>query len=80
MNGAVVLGRTNIFEIQGWTNNGPVHSFTGRLTVYARKLPKGVRTRVFKIHLKGEDVKDSVRLRGTIQQCIHNELVILSEK
>jgi hypothetical protein len=80
MKGAVILGRTNIFEIQGWTNVGPVHTFTGRLIIYARKLPKGFRTRIFKIHLKGEDIKDSVRLRGTIQKCLHNELVILSEK
>lgn len=78
MKGSVILGRTVIFRIDGWTNNGPLHTFTGSLTVYARRLSKNSRTRVFKIYLNGEDIATSVRLRGIIQKCIHNELQILS--
>ena len=77
MKGFVIIGLTKIFEINGWTNNGTLHTFTGRLMVYSRKVSR-TNPRKFKIFLNGEDIVNSVRLRGCIQKCTHNELIILS--
>jgi hypothetical protein len=77
MKGYIIIGLTKIFEINTWINNGTLHTFTGRLMVYSRKVSK-TNSRKFKIFLNGEDLKDSVRLNGTIQKCIHNELIIKS--
>jgi hypothetical protein len=77
MNGYIIIGLTKIFEIDGWINNGPLHTFTGRLMVYSRKVSK-TNSRKFKIFLNGEDIKNSVRLHGMIQKCTSSELQILA--
>lgn len=77
MKGFVILGLTKIFEIDGWINNGPLHTFTGRLMIYSRKVSK-TNPRRFKIFLNGEDIVNSVRVHGQIQKCTSSELQILS--
>ena len=79
MKGYIIIGLTKIFEIHTWTNNGLLHTFTGRLMVYSRKVSK-TNSRKFKIFLNGEDIVNSVRLIGQIQKCTCSELQILSEK
>jgi hypothetical protein len=78
MNGFLLQGRTPIFEIEGWTNNGKLHTFTGKLIVYSRKVSKSI-VRPFRVNLKGSDLDAPLLVRGSIQKCVSSELIILAE-
>lgn len=78
MNGFVLQGRTPIFEIDSWTNKGTLHTFTGRLMVYSRKVSKSM-VRPFRINLSGSDATAPLLLRGSIEKCISTELLIQAE-
>jgi hypothetical protein len=75
MKGFVEQGHTKIFEVDGWTNNGPIHTFTGRLTVYARKVVKNP-FHTFRVHTYFTEAKDPMILKGNIQKCTSSELQI----
>jgi hypothetical protein len=76
MKGIINLGRTKIFEIDNWTNVGFVHTFTGKLTVYARKLSKNTINRSFRVIHSNGDESAPLLLKGTLLKCTHSELQI----